>query len=287
MKTATLTPEAFFEKHGAALKNPTLIRETLMVLRNPDCSAAELVGVLEKDPGIASKVLKAANSVFFGTPKSITSLKAAIVRLGNHNITRIALSSSLGASGSAEWANFWKHSIATGMLCRHIAEYLGNYSSQEQEELFSMGLLHDLGVLIELGSGEFKGMEKVLSENAQAENPQPISNLEKDIFGFDHGELGMHVAVKWNFPQDLVHAIAYHHTPEASKDFYRKVCIVHFANLVCHGFHISSFPDEAEPPTSEAYLQELNLPLEQLVLFGDWLLKQKPEIDAFGSLMGS
>ncbi len=275
-------PEAFFNRHGATLKNPVLIRETLTVLRDPACSASDLVKILEKDPGISSKVLKSANSVFFGTPKSITSLKAAIVRLGNHNISRIALASSLGASGSLQWATFWRHSIGVAILSRHIAKFSGNYTDQEQEEFFSMGLLHDLGVLIEMGSGAFSEVEKVLLSG-----PITISEAEIQVFGFDHCQLGKVVAELWNFPNDLVHAIAYHHQPEASKDFYRKVTVVHLANLVCHGFQLANMPGEAPPPTQESYLQDLSLPVEQLVLFGDWLLQQQTEIHAFGDMMGS
>lgn len=281
-KTDFGNPEAFFARHGADLKNPALIRETLTVLRDPACSAADLVKVLEKEPGISSKVLKAVNSVFYGTPKSITSLKAAIVRLGNHNISRIALSSSLGASGSAKWTSFWKHSIGVAMVTRHIAQFIGNFTAQEQEELFSMGLLHDLGVLIEMGSGEFSEVEKVLRTNSMT-----LSEAEMQVFGFDHEQLGKTVAVLWNFPEDLVDAITYHHHPELSQDFYKKVAIIHLSDLLCHGFQFTSVPEEAAPPTEESYLQDLNMPLEQLVLFGDWLLQQKAEIDAFGDMMGS
>lgn len=275
-------PEAFFARHGAALKNPVLIRETLNVLRDPACSASDLVQILEKEPVISSKVLKAANSAFFGTPKSITSLKAAIVRLGNHNISRIALSSSLGASGSAKWADFWKHSIGVAMLSRQIGRFSGNRTAQEEEELFSMGLLHDLGVLIEMGSGEFPQVEQALRAETLT-----LSEAETKVFGFDHARLGRLVAEQWNFPGDLVDAIAHHHQPDASKDFYLKVAVIHLANLVCHGFQFESVPGEAPPATQESYLQDLNLPVEQLVLFGDWLLQQKPEIDAFGDLMGA
>src|SRR5262245_38284774 len=125
-------PEAFFARHGEALRNPVLIRETLAVLRDPACSAAALVRVLEKEPGVSSKVLKAANSVFFGTPRSITSLKAAIVRVGNQNVARIALAAGLGAQGHGRWEGFWMHSLAVAMLSRHIAGFLGGYSPQEE-----------------------------------------------------------------------------------------------------------------------------------------------------------
>ena len=275
-------PEAFFARHGGGSRNPALIRETLAALRDPACSAADLVQVLEKDPGVSSKLLKAANSAFFGTPKSITSLKAAVVRLGNHNVSRIALSVSLGASGGGIGSGFWKHSVSVGMLARHIAAFTGRFTRQDEEEFFSMGLLHDLGVLIEMDSPDFARLAESLSTGSLT-----LSEAESRVFGFDHESLGRIAAEAWNFPGDLVDAIAFHHHPEESRDFYRKVVIVHLADLVCHGFHIVNMPGEAAPPTQEAYLQEAGLPVEQLMLFGDWLSARKAEIDAFGDLMGS
>jgi HD-like signal output (HDOD) protein len=274
-------PEAFFARHGGVPKNPVLIRQTLNVLRDPECSASDLVQVLEKEPAVSSKVLKAANSVFFGTPKSITSLKAAIVRMGNHNISKLALSASLGATGGSQWSDFWRHSISVAMLSRHIAQFTGAYTKQEEEELFSMGLLHDLGVMVEMDSGEFARVGSMLKTGSLT-----LSEAENLVFGFDHGRIGRLVAERWNFPADLVDAIAWHHQPEASKDFYRKVIVIHLADLVSHGFHITNVPGEAAPPTQEAYLQEFNLPVEQLVLFGQWLLDQKSEIDGFSAVMG-
>ncbi|MEO6094467.1 MAG: HDOD domain-containing protein [Fibrobacteria bacterium] len=275
------SPEAFFKNHGGVPKNPALIRQTLEVLRDPTCAATDLVAVLEREPAISSKVIKAANSVFFGTPKSITSLKAAIVRLGNHNISRIALSASLAGRVEGPWADFWKHSISVAMLSRHIGRFTGAYSKQEEEELFCMGLLHDLGVMIEMESGQFGRVNQTLQGGNLT-----LSETENLVFGFDHGRLGRVVAEQWNFPGDLVDAIACHHQPELSKDFYRKVIVVHLADLISHGFKITNLKSEAAPPTQEAYLLEFNMPVEQLILFGDWLMEQKAEIDAFGDMMG-
>jgi HD-like signal output (HDOD) protein len=274
-------PEAFFARYGAAYRNPVLIRETLGVLRDPTCSAADLVKVLEKEPGISSKVLKAANSAFFGTPRAITSLRAAIVRLGNQNVTRFAMAAALGATGGGKWTDFWRHSFAVAVVSRHIAGFLGAYTRQEEEELFTMGLLHDLGVMFEIGSGRFGEVAAELRKN-----PVSLEEAETKVFGFDHLALGSRAADQWNFPADLHDAIACHHRPELSKEFYPKISVIHLANLLCHGFKLTSLPDEPPPPTQESYLQDLNLPLEQLVLFGDWLTQQKPEIDAYGELMG-
>jgi HD-like signal output (HDOD) protein len=201
--------------------------------------------------------------------------------MGNHNVAKIALSASLGASGGGHWNDFWRHSISVAMLSRHIAQFTGAYTKQEEEELFSMGLLHDLGVMVEMDSGEFARVGSMLKTG-----PITLSEAENLVFGFDHGRIGRLVAERWNFPADLVDAIAWHHQPEASKDFYRKVIVVHLADLVSHGFQKTNVPGEAAPPTQEAFLQEFNLPVEQLILFGQWLLERESEINGFSEVMG-
>jgi HD-like signal output (HDOD) protein len=275
-------PERFFELHGKLLKNPALISETLAVLRDPECAAADLVRILEKEPGVSSRILKAANSAYYGNPKSITSLKAAVVRLGNHNVARFALSSAFGATGGPAWTTFWKHSTAVALLSRHMGAFLKAFTRQEEEELFTMGLLHDLGVMVELGSGRFGEVEAEL-----ARDPMPLSLAEKTVFGFDHEQVGEVAAAAWNFPADLAAAIRCHHHPEQAPEYQRKIVVVHLANLIAHGFRFPSIPHCEPAETREAYLEDAGLPVEQLVIFGDWLLTQKAEIDATGEIMGS
>ncbi len=274
---APQNPEDFFERHESGFKNPVLLSETLQVLRNPVCSADTLVKSLEKEPALCSRVLRAANSAFFGTPRTISSLKAAIVRLGNQNVAQLALAATLTEPPSPKWALFWRHSYAVALLSRHIARSYRIYTPQEEEEFFSMGLLHDLGVLFIIASGMFPRVESELEAGTLT-----LEEAEVKALGFNHEQLGQVIAVRWNFPGDLRHAIANHHHPELSGDYYRKIVIVHIANLICHGFRLTIHPQAAEPTTDESYLQEARLPVEQLVLFGEWLLAQQAEIDEFG-----
>lgn len=281
-------PDLFFERHGKLQKNPVLVRETLAVLRDPECAASALVGILEKDPGVSTRILKAANSAYYGTPNSITSLKAAVVRLGNHNVARFALSSAFGAAGEPGraagrpvWTAFWKHATAVALLSRHMAAFLAAFTRQEEEEIFTMGLLHDLGVMVELGSGRFGEVETELRRA-----PMPLAEAERRVFGFDHEELGAVAAAAWNFPSDLAAAIRSHHHPENAPGFRRKAVVVHLANLIAHGFRFPSVPGCEPADTQEAYLEDAGLPVEQLVIFGEWLIGRKDEVDASGEIMG-
>jgi HD-like signal output (HDOD) protein len=274
-------PAAFVEVYGGKhFRNPVLIEKTLGILRDPTCSAQSLVGLLEREPGISSKVLKAANSAFFGTPRTISSLKAAIVRVGNQNIARIALAAALTPTRSHLWVGFWRHSIAVSLLTKHIAQFVKTYSAVEEEEFLTMGLLHDMGILFMLMSGEYGAVDQWL-----AQEPCTLDAAEKKVFGFDHATLGLHIGQAWNFPSDLVHAMAYHHQPEQSREFYHRIILVHLADLIASGFQFGLNARELPPHSNEAYLEDVHLPVEQLVLFGEWLLLRKTEIDAFGDSM--
>ncbi len=274
--------EAFVQKYLDGFRNPVLIAKTLEVLRDPVCSAQSLVAVLEREPGLTSRVLKSANSALFGMPRSVASLKAAVVRLGNQNVARLALAAGLTPGPSPAWAGYWSHSLAVGLLARHMAGFLGK-PPPEQEEFFSMGLLHDLGILLEIAGGVFPAVDQALQVS-----PAAISDVENRVLGFTHGEAGALLARQWNFPEELTQVIAHHHDPEAAGDYAAAAALIHLSDLVCHGFQLSLSDHEGPPPTSEAHLERLCIPLEQLVLFGEWLEERKAEIAALGqSLAGA
>ena len=157
LEVARATEMPIFFTRGAA---PNLPSERGAWLRGGGLSQGtdprehEIVPALQPRPG-EHVVTKTKPSAFYGTPKTITSLKAAVVRLGNHNVARFALASALGGSTGPAWAGFWRHSTAVALLSRHMGGFLESFSRQEEEELFTMGLLHDLGVMVELASGRF------------------------------------------------------------------------------------------------------------------------------------
>jgi len=130
-------PEAFFARHGGVPKNPVLIRETLSVLRDPACSAADLVEILEREPAISSKCSRPPTR-FSSAPQIHHLAQSGHRAPGNHNISRIALSASLGATGGGQWTDFWRPLHLRGHVGRHIGQFTGAYTKQEEEELFSM-----------------------------------------------------------------------------------------------------------------------------------------------------
>jgi putative nucleotidyltransferase with HDIG domain len=270
-------PGAFFDAFGRDFRNPILIEQSLAILKDPTCSAQALVQVLEKEPGITSKVLKTANSAFFGAPRSISSLKAAIVRIGNQNIARLVLAAALTPKPSPLWAGFWRHSVAVAMLSRHMAGFLKIYGPLEQEEFFTMGLLHDVGILIMLMSGEYPAVEAQLNSE-----PLTLDEAERRVFGFDHAALGKVIADKWNFPSDLVNTISHHHEPDKAGDYTSRVILVHLADIIAQGFRFGVHPRELPPPTNEVFLNTVLIPVEQLVIFGEWLVTHRAEIESFG-----
>ena len=233
-------PEAFFARHGGRAQEPRPHpARPWPCCATPPARRPTWWPSWKRSPAISSKVLKAANSAFYGTPKSITSLKAAIVRLGNHNVARIALSASLGAVGGGRLGRLleaipfpWPCSRATSAGSR------ARYTRQEEEELFSMGLLHDLGAMVELDSRRIRARGGRPSSSSSADpRPRPRTWCSASITA---------AWAAWSRSCGTSPAISSTPSPATtsrnSKDFYRKAIVIHLADLVCHGFHSPGHP---------------------------------------------
>ena len=118
----------------------------------------------------------------------------------------------------------WKHSMSTALTARSLAKRVG-YASTDQA--FVAGLLHDMGkiVLNTYMNDKFEDViQKVEKDNV------PFMVAEQQILGFDHAVVGARVAERWNLPEELVEAIANHHTPSEAKFNPKLTSVVHVAD---------------------------------------------------------
>lgn len=130
---------------------PTIAMEVIGIIENPKTNVHTLSNIISKDQVLASKILKIANSPFYGYSKTISTLDFAIVILGFETLKEAVLSVSLISHLSKNVSKdfsinaFWGHSIATSVISRELAKNLGY---KILAEAFLAGLIHDLGILI-------------------------------------------------------------------------------------------------------------------------------------------
>ncbi|MER3522589.1 MAG: histidine kinase [Ignavibacteria bacterium] len=213
---------------------PTVAQEVVELVDNPRTSASRLGRVIESDQGLTGKVLKIANSAFYGFPRQIATVDFAIIVLGFDALKEIVISISLVSALQKksdvpfDARGFWDHAVYSAVIARRLARDLGYRVSGE---VFVGGLLHDMGisVLHQHFCKEYLAM--VSTVEAQQ---IPFLDAEKEVLGVTHAQVGGWLAERWNFPNHLVEAISMHHTPLAAKENPELVGIIHCADVLAN-----------------------------------------------------
>lgn len=231
---------------------PLVANNVIQLTQSPKSSALEVGEAISQDAALASKVLRIANSAFYGFPREITTIHLSIVVLGFANIRNIVLTASISDMMSGKVKNryfdreaFWKHSIACAITSKLLAKRLG---FKNDEEVFLWGLLHDLGKII-LDSHFRKEFTEVV-HLVKKENIL-IRDAEKRVLGFDHAEVGGIVCERWNLPPALIKCIKLHHTPTLANESIRMVSIVHVADILCRALGLGNGGDGKIPCVDE------------------------------------
>ncbi len=223
---------------------PTTALEVMRLASDSDSSAAELAHIISKDPSLSSRILRVANSPFYGFARKISTVEWAIVALGFETLRETVLSLTLidlFKGGSAKYFDpkrFWKHSIDTASTGRSLAKEV---KYRRPGEAYAVGLLHDIGTLVlyRYFPEDFEEIQRLTSE----QNMQ-LSQAEAVVIGTSHADVGAWLAEKWNFPHQFVEAIRFHHTPALADLNPQLTAIVHVANQIASatGYSCSDLP---------------------------------------------
>ncbi|MEM9398825.1 MAG: HDOD domain-containing protein [Verrucomicrobiota bacterium] len=210
---------------------PWLLPQILDILDKEDCRAEDIEKVVSKDPGLASSILRLANSAYFASSQQCDTLHSAVLRLGRRELHRLTASSIAGRwlvqrvhGYGWEPGDLCKHSICVGIGAELIAR---KREIIKPEQAYTAGLLHDLGKL---------ALAYTYSENFNAiyEHQQmkhcPWRQAEQDLIGYNHCDIGKALLKGWSYPDNLVEVAAFYPTPQDAKREYKDlVLIVHGA----------------------------------------------------------
>lgn len=208
---------------------PATVFKAREILNDPHSSYDQLASILESDQGIAAKVLRMANSPFYGMMGKVSSLQHASRVLGYKTLAEIV--SMAGASTvlgtmlqgyQLTAGDLWKHSVGVAFGAKIIA---GRKRPDLFNDAFAAGLIHDAGKLV---LDPYIEERKSAFDEFMAGEPKPFLIAEKEILGFDHAEIAFDLCKTWNVPQVLIKAIRYHHAPEGQGDDLAE--IVHMAD---------------------------------------------------------
>jgi len=190
---------------GYSLPSLSPVSMRLVEIASDDsCSAEELAALIERDPSLAVRVLTLANSVFYQTRQSTTSLRQAVVKLGFQRLRIMALSLSLrdtfpmGKIGPLDYEEFWHTTLYRALIAKSFAAHLKNCYP---EEAFVAGLIMEIGLLI-LFDLRIKWDTEV--PPIRLEPLEELLTWERDRYGIDHRQVGEAALRVWKFPKIIV-----------------------------------------------------------------------------------
>lgn len=246
--------------HIATLPEITL--KIVELVEDHSSTAQDLHKVISNDPALCSRILKVVNSSFYGMPGQIGSINRAIVLLGLNAVKNIAISASLsklfkGGQLCPAFAakELWRHSVATAATSKLIADTL---KLGLPDEAFLAGLMHDIGVMVEMQHDRNKLVEVINSLGATKEGVPNADMLEAErrVFGATHEDFGRGLCEKWKFPKSLGAVAGSHHAPLQLPDDQRTLpALVHIADRLAAdadgGFRLDMASTSIDPAVME------------------------------------
>ncbi len=212
---------------------PAVIPRLLSLLRDSKSCAQDVTEIISKDPALTSKILKVANSAYYGFQQKISELDRAVALLGFNMVKTLALSISViqvlpGIKKSPYFTQegLWHHSLGVATVITEIGRKYAK--EKDTESLFIIGLLHDIGKVVfdQFFHEDFHlALEKANTEGIK------LHDAEKIIIGIDHCETAAMLLKRWNFPERIINAVEYHHSediPEKVRG--RDVAMLRIAN---------------------------------------------------------
>ncbi|MFC1692006.1 HDOD domain-containing protein [Candidatus Latescibacterota bacterium] len=208
---------------------PSAVMSILTALRNPDFSMKEVAKQLEGDPGLHVKVLKTVNSAAFGLTTRVSNVHHAVTLLGRSRLETIVLSQAVNSTLPKvempffDMRQFWLISAQRASLARVLANQL---HPATQVESFTTGLLLDMAlpILVVVRPKEYK----MIFERWNIDKSVDLSEIEKDVLGYDHSFAGALIAENWDLPEYLIRAIYGHHSQDTDVEIEPAVELVSY-----------------------------------------------------------
>jgi putative nucleotidyltransferase with HDIG domain len=239
---------------------PEVATRIIETIHDSNSTAGDLHRIIAHDPALVARILQRVNSAFYGRPNKIDSVERAIVLMGFDAVNTLAISATIGQvfkpiniSDDFTARDLWTHCIAVAAAAREMAKRINKSIA---EEAFLAGLLHDIGLLVEMQVCPDK-LRKVCEISKSPHSS--FSMAEYELMGCNHAEIGAALARKWGFPDYVQAAVGFHHTPALSEPEQRQVVALVFAadTICCQdaiGFNLTANNQIADTVASEGLL---------------------------------
>lgn len=223
-------------------------QEIIRVAGDEQVDMEEIVRLINQSPELAARILRVANSAYYGHRGLIHSVDQAVIRVLGLSITK-SLTLALALSGSFQWRNcpnfqgerHWFLAILTANLSQSLAPSLQVEEKPHPATAYTAGLIHNLGILA-LTQLFPEQMGRVFAAKDASETDRRLQKL-----GLDHHLAGSWLAKTWGLPESLIRAIAFYGDPSYRGPCWPLVQLVGFSATVAEKVHSGEFPEKWRP----------------------------------------
>jgi len=243
---------------------PSLFKQINKAVEDPESSLLDIARLISGDSVLSARLLKLANSSFFGFPSQIETITHAVTVIGMRQIRDLVLAVMITSRFKnvppelIDMKAFWFHSIACGLAARVIATYR---HETNVERFYVMGMFHDLGRLVLLMN--FADPVKDIALRVK-EKKASFHQLEREVIGCNHAEVGGALLKKWKLPESLSEPIACQHDPSLAINFPVEAAILHIADIIAHALILGGSGDPFVPLLDSEAWKKIDLPVSLL-----------------------
>lgn len=235
---------------GGLVTLPDVFIRINQLVEDPNSTTTDIAKAVSQDPSFTVRLLRVANSPFYGLSSKVDTVAKAVSIIGTSQIRNLALSTSIASTFEGlpndlvSMANFWHHSLYCALAARILARQARRCDA---EAVFTAGLLHDIGALVIFN--RLSGLAKeALLLVLDSVDELPVYEAEWQIMGFDHAQVGGELARQWHLPPMLEECIGYHHSIHEAQRYPRETALVHIANILALMAEVDTLDTADAPP---------------------------------------
>ncbi|MGS5085842.1 HDOD domain-containing protein [Hydrogenophaga sp. A37] len=219
--------EKLLKQPNALPSAPKVVRQLIETFDQEDVDLLRAAALIESDPVLTAKLIKTANSAFFGLHRSVTNAREAMNMMGLIKVRALVIAAALGDGfhrlGGVNLNQFWRYSLNSANLSRYIALPI----KIDENTAFTAGLVHGIGELV-----MHVGMPEAMID---LDRSVPMLDLkraraEKGLFGYSYAEVGAALAREWRFPQKMINAIEHQAAPFDNEVYEPIAGVIHIAS---------------------------------------------------------
>lgn len=229
---------------------PDVVLRINSMIDDVNVGLAEMGAIAAQDPAITARVLRLANSGYYGLREQVTSAEQAATVIGARALRNVAMQVSilqryehLRSVPDFDLDELWEHAVLTARLAQGLGETCYARTGLAPDDYYACGLLHDVGKVVML-----EGVTDAYVECMRhaRRTGSTLHKAEEQVFGFTHIEVGSLLASQWQLPERVAQAIEFHHGPTAALQEHPHIAVIAIADQIAYRAGSSTFEPAIE-----------------------------------------